>query len=199
MKKISKLSTGLLCLFCLPMLLHTLSSCSKESTMKGVDFKTMADALFSVMEADRAVYTTYVVKRSIDAGHIKPGEHWKDEDEKGTIPLPAQMFRMASERVAKGTQVFSYQLKSSWPINKQNAPQTDIEKEGFKFIEANGGVEPFYGEETIMGKKYFTAIYPDVAVSQACVDCHNNHADTPKKDFKLKDVMGGVLIRIEQK
>jgi hypothetical protein len=44
--------------------------------------------------------------------------------------------------------------------------------------------------------KYFTAVYPDPAVAPVCVSCHNEHKDTPKTDFKLGDVMGGVVIRI---
>ena len=43
---------------------------------------------------------------------------------------------------------------------------------------------------------YFTAVYPDKAVAEACVSCHNHHKDTPKRDFKLDDVMGGVVVRI---
>jgi hypothetical protein len=35
-----------------------------------------------------------------------------------------------------------------------------------------------------------------VAVSPACVKCHNNHDDTPRTDFALNDVMGGVVIRL---
>ena len=54
----------------------------------------------------------------------------------------------------------------------------------------------FYAEETLGGTKYFTAIYPDVGVAPVCVSCHNDHKDTPKRDFKLGDVMGGVVIRI---
>jgi len=46
------------------------------------------------------------------------------------------------------------------------------------------------------GKKYFTAVYADVAVSKACTSCHNGHQDSPKTDFALNDVMGGVVIRI---
>jgi hypothetical protein len=45
-------------------------------------------------------------------------------------------------------------------------------------------------------KQYFQAIYPDLAVSQACVDCHNGHLLSPKRDFKLNDVMGGIAITI---
>ncbi len=43
---------------------------------------------------------------------------------------------------------------------------------------------------------YFTAVYADVAVAPVCTSCHNEHKDSPKRDFKLGDVMGGVVIRI---
>ena len=61
---------------------------------------------------------------------------------------------------------------------------------------ANAGKAPFYGEETLGGVKYFTAVYADIAVAAACVDCHNEHRETPRTDFKLGDVMGGVVLRI---
>ena len=54
----------------------------------------------------------------------------------------------------------------------------------------------YYGEEILGGQKYFTAVYPDIAVSKACVTCHNDHLDSPKKDFKIGDTMGGLVIRI---
>ena len=34
------------------------------------------------------------------------------------------------------------------------------------------------------------------ARATACANCHNEHADSPKKDFKEGDIMGGVVIRI---
>ena len=178
-------------------LITIITGCSKAPVQAGIAPNDMADALFAVMEADRATYTKTVVKRMHDhhpKDVMKASEHWQDEA--SNIPLPAQMFRMASERVAKKDVKVSYQLKSSWPINKQNLPKSETEKEGFAFIEGNGGAEPFYKEEDISGKKYFTAVYADVAVSDACVNCHNNHQDTPRSDFKLNDTMGGVVIRI---
>jgi hypothetical protein len=48
----------------------------------------------------------------------------------------------------------------------------------------------------VVNQTYFQAIYADRAVSQACVDCHNTHPHSPKKDFKLGDVMGGLVIEI---
>ena len=64
-----------------------------------------------------------------------------------------------------------------------------------EFVAANKG-KNYYGEETLGGKAYFTAVYADTAIATACVSCHNEHKDTPRKDFKMGDVMGGVVIRI---
>lgn len=170
------------------------TSCGEAQAAGGISPQKMADALHLVMKSDRTVYTKKVVQRLVKQDKvIKASEHWGDEQ---ALPLPAQMFRMGSELVAEDPNAgFSYSLQSIWPINKQNAPKTDIEKEGLKFLNDNPG-QNFYGEEELGGVKYFTAVYPDVAVAAACVDCHNDHKDTPKSDFKLGDTMGGVVIRI---
>ena len=171
-----------------------LAACGGSSTpSSGVSPQKMADALFAVMEADRTVYTKNVVNRLVkEEKVIKASEHWQDDK---ALPLPAQMFRFGAERVAEKGADFSYSLLSLWPINKQNAPKTDAEKDGLQYIFDNPG-ENFYKEESLGGTTYFTAVYPDVAVSPACVDCHNDHKDTPKSDFEIGDVMGGVVIRI---
>lgn len=161
-----------------------------------VSYKDMADALHAVMESDRTVYTRLVVNRLQNEDKvIKASEHFKDEK---ALPLPAQMFRFGSEMVAEKKAGFSYSLLSLWPINKQNAAKTAAEKEGLEAVAKDPG-KPFYKEETLGKAKYFTAVYADRAVSPACVSCHNEHRDTPKKDFKLGQTMGGVVIRIPMK
>ena len=173
-----------------------LSACgSKEEAAVGIDPKIYTDSLFAVMKADRTNYTKLIIKRLGPAGSgvIKPDEKWQDHDN-GAL-LPAQMFRAGAEAVADITDDFTYSLQSLWPINKQNAPKTPMEKEGLQYIVDNPG-ESFYGTEELGGKKYYTAVYPDVAVATPCVTCHNEHKDTPKTDFKMGDVMGGVVIRV---
>ncbi|MEW6158471.1 MAG: DUF3365 domain-containing protein [Verrucomicrobiota bacterium] len=172
-----------------------LNGCGKtEPTASGFSARQMADALFTVMSADRAVYTRQVVNRlQNEEKIIKASEHWKDEK---TLPLPAQMFRMGAETVAEKNPGFTYALLSLWPVNKQNAPKTEVEKTGLQFVADGKGASNFYSDEVLGGKKYFTAVFPDVAVSPACVKCHNNHDDSPRTDFQLNDVMGGVVIRI---
>jgi len=171
-----------------------LAGCTEEKSA-GIAPELYTDSLFAVMKADRTNYTKYVVKRlgPLGAGAIKPDEHWQDIPN-GTL-LPAQMFRAGAEAVAEMTDEFTYSLQSVWPINPQNAPKTPMEKEGLEFIAANPG-KNFYGTETLGDTSYFTAVYPDVAVSEACTKCHNEHKDSPRDDFKVGEVMGGVVIRV---
>jgi len=160
--------------------------------------KAMADALHLVMDSDRAVYTKKIVNRLVKKEKvIKASEHFDDDK---ALVLPAQMFRFGAEMVAKRAEDkpdvnFSYSLQSLWPINKQNTPKTDAEKAGLKFVAENKG-KNYYATETLGDVEYFTAVYADTAVAPVCVSCHNDHKDTPKRDFKLGDVMGGVVTRI---
>jgi len=160
---------------------------------KSVPMQEVADMLHAVMESDRTVYTQMVVQRLQNQEKvIRADEHFKD---KKALPLPAQMFRFGAEKVGEKTKKFSYSLLSLWPVNKQNAPRTAMEKAGLKVVAENKG-KNFYGEETLGGKKFYTAVYADTAVSPACTGCHNEHIDSPRDDFKVGDVMGGVVIRI---
>jgi hypothetical protein len=173
----------------------TVSADGSDAT---VSVKAMADALHLVMDSDRAVYTKKIVNRLVKKEKvIKASEHFEDDK---ALVLPAQMFRFGSEMAAKRAEKmddvdFSYTLQSLWPINKQNAPKTEAEKAGLKYVADNKG-KNYYTTEKLGGKTYFTAVYADTGVAPVCVSCHNKHPDTPKKDFKIGDVMGGVVIRI---
>jgi hypothetical protein len=169
-----------------------------EPGSETVSVKAMADALHIVMDSDRTVYTKKIVNRLVKKDKvIKASEHFEDDQ---ALALPAQMFRFGAELVAERSADnpdvnFTYSLQSLWPVNKQNAPKTEAEKAGLKYVADNIG-KNYYTTETLGGQKYFTAVYPDIGVAPVCVACHNAHPDTPKDDFKLGDVMGGVVIRI---
>ncbi len=172
-----------------------LTGCQDEPQAVGIKPELYTDSLFAVMKADRTNYTKLIIKRLGPAGAdaIAPKEHWQDLE--NGAPLPAQMFRAGAEAVAEMTDDFTYSLQSIWPINPQNAPRTEMEKQGLEYIAANPG-KNFYGEEKLGDTTYFTAVYPDVAVATPCVTCHNEHKDSPRTDFKIGEVMGGVVIRV---
>ena len=97
---------------------------NKKSAPSGISPQTMADALHAVMESDRTAYARQVVGRLQDEEQvILVSEHWQEDK---ALPLPSQMFRMGAEMVAEKTDGFSYALLSKWPINKKNAPETEV-------------------------------------------------------------------------
>lgn len=179
---------------CLVIVFVTMLGCGNEPKGEGgIPPRAVADALHAVMEADRTTYAKHVVNRLQDEqGVIKATEHWQDEK---TLPLPAQMFRMGSEATSKKGARFSYSLLSLWPVNKKNAAKTDAERRGLDAV-AKNPKQNFYADETLGDRKFVTAVYPDVAVAEACVNCHNKHKDSPRTDFKLGDVIGGVVVRV---
>jgi hypothetical protein len=163
---------------------------SSEVTFKPQE---MADALHAVIAADREVYALHVVQRlSTDEKLLPASANWKRE--KG-LPLPAQMLRMGSEVVQQKGAEFHYVLRSLWPINPKNAPETATEKAGLQFVSDHPETN-YYAGESLGGRRYFTAVYADIALSAACVECHNQHQQSPRRDFKSGEVMGGIVVRV---
>jgi len=173
-----------------------LCGCQKQSAEQGDEsLHRMADAVHKVLETDRAVYTQMIVNRlTLEDKVIKASEHWKEDK---ALVLPAQMFRAGAELVNEQSPGFSYALISPWAINKKNLPDTDAETKGVEKLKTDAS-KPYYLDEELGGEKYFTAVYADVAVAEACVSCHNNHKDSPRKDFKKGDMMGAIVVRIKR-
>jgi len=158
----------------------------------GIPVDIAADYIHSVIEADRANYAEHVVNRLQNVEKVvKASEKYKEDK---ALPLPSQMLRMGAQRASQPGK-FQYALVSPWAINKANSPKSEFEKKAFKALMENAD-KPFKSYETVGDKKYFMAAYPDRAVSEACVNCHNNHPESPRSDFKLGDLMGGVIVSL---
>jgi uncharacterized protein DUF3365 len=177
----------------LVLCLRLSASSAGAEDLQGIPPETVADYIHAVIEADRTFYTIHVVERMQKQGGAPAAENWRAE--KNTLPLPAQFLLEASELAEKTGSQVRYRLISLWPINPNHGPDDEGEKNGLEAVHqhpersATGMVK--LGKQT-----YFQAIYADRAVSQACIACHNAHPRSPKKDFKLNDVMGGLVIEI---
>ncbi|HAX47156.1 MAG TPA: hypothetical protein DCX78_10085 [Nitrospina sp.] len=154
--------------------------------------EVVADYLHAVLESDRTVYSKYVVNRLQSKNIAYASEHWWEEN---ALLLPVQFLLNASDLIIEKQLGFDFKLISLWPINNHNGAANEFERKGLDSVTRNP-VRPFIGVSKLGGKKYFQALYPDFAVSTACVSCHNAHPKSPKKDFKLNDVMGGVVLTI---
>ena len=184
---------SLLCIVLLVIGVATLSFGGKKSpVVRGISPARVADYVHSIIEADRTVYTTHVVNRMQEHGIVLATEHWEQGK---TLPLPAQFLQLAGQLVAQKGKGIRYRLISLWPIYRKNGPATEFERKGLKAVLANPD-HPYTGIVTSGKKQYFQAIYSDRAVAQACVSCHNAHPLSPKRDFKLNDSLGGIVITI---
>jgi len=158
----------------------------------GITLEKVADYVHAVLEADRMIYTTYIVNRMQEKGIVSAAEHWEQEN---ALPLPAQFLQHSGRLVAESGLGIRYRLIGLWPIYQRNAPATEFERKALDTLRRQPE-QPVTGFVASGKKRYFQAIYPDRAVSPACVTCHNGHPLSPKQDFKLNEVMGGIAITI---
>jgi hypothetical protein len=163
-----------------------------EGKSEGVPPETVSDYVRTVVLANRATYQKEVVERLENVENvIKASEHFKEDK---TLPLTAQMIIMSAQRLADKGGV-RYSLESLWPISKANAPKTDVEKNGLESVLKNPDT-PYRSYQTIDGKKYLLTIYSEKATSLVCVECHNKHKDSPRRDLALGEVMGGLAVYV---
>jgi len=155
-----------------------------------IEAEAAADFIHAVIEAQRTVYATNVVDFLQSSGVVDAGEHWKEDR---SLPLPAQMILEGGRLVSTKGIGLKYRLASLTPIYVWNLPQTDFERKGLEAV-VKFPKEPFKGFYQLGQQRYFQAIYADLAVSEACVKCHNAHPNSPRRDYKQDDVMGGIII-----
>jgi len=167
------------------------TSLARSSDAK-LDPAKVASQIHAIIQANRTLYATQVVSKLQAKGLITINEFWKTED---TLPLPAQFLiesgRMASEQSGG----LKYRLISLQPVYAWNAPSTQFERKGLEAVTKDPS-QPYSGYVNVGKERSFQAVFADVAVSNACVDCHNNHPKSLRKDYKLNDVMGGIVVSI---
>lgn len=148
--------------------------------------------IHAVIEASRTVYTEHVVGKLHQAGLAEAIEHWRDEN---GVPLPAQFLLESGRLVSQKNLKLSFRLASLLPTYAWNGPTTDFERKGLDAVGKDPS-KPVGGFVRIDGGRYYQAIYPDRAVTQSCVTCHNQHPNSLRRDYKIGDVMGGIIITI---
>ena len=152
--------------------------------------EVVADYVHSVLDSDRTVYARHVVNRLEERGILHSKEKWENEM---ALMLPAQFLLNSAGAIENKRLGLHFRLISLYPINPQNRPANEFEQNGLESVEVHP-IRPYIQITKVGRKKYFQAIYPDIAVTRGCVNCHNGHPASPKKIFELDDVMGGMLV-----
>ena len=190
--RVARISAGLAFLMLTLWWVAAAHSAKEDAKPVGISPEKVAGFVHAVLQAHRTIYTRQIVDRLQEKGVVTAVEHWEQEN---ALPLPAQFLQHSGRLVAESGQGIRYRLIGLSPIYQRNAPATDFERKALESLN-HAPEAPITGMVSSGRKQYFQAIYPDRAVSSACINCHNTHPLSPKRDFKLNDVMGGIAITI---
>ena len=139
--------------------------------------------------ADRQYYNSTVVKRALESG-LTVSSTYQNKDR--SIPVHTTFMKEAGQTLGvEGS--LQMELVSLTPINQANAPRDAFQREAIeRFVKGSDTSSHSFGDHK--GKESLRYMIPDIATSQTCVDCHNTQAASPRKDYRIGDVIGGLEI-----
>jgi methyl-accepting chemotaxis protein len=135
----------------------------------------------------RGYYTQNVLVKAKKAGLT--ATHAYAAEEKG-IPLPATMVHELNA-MAGGSSNSKLRLYSAYPFpwrRAEGGPRDEFEKRALDELNRNP-LEPWAGVEDVEGVRSVRYVVAD-RMQEACVNCHNSHPESPKRDWKVGDVRG---------
>ncbi|HEY1861281.1 MAG TPA: DUF3365 domain-containing protein, partial [Gemmataceae bacterium] len=142
-----------------------------------------------ILEEVNNLYSEDVVERA----KLKGVEATHDyANRKGAIPLPAtltiDLAKHISEKSESGVQV---RLYSDHPFRsrKDGGPKDDFERDALDHYRQTDDAGPFYRFEDFQGGSALRYAKAQ-RMQKTCVQCHNNHDDSTKKDWKEGEVAG---------
>jgi PAS domain S-box-containing protein len=106
----------------------------------------------------------------------------------GALPIPATMTLDLVDEIARSNPEMNLRLVSPYPFPWRKVTLDAFETEALAALQASGKDE-FMRLEDAPGGKVLRYAAP-IRLAASCVDCHNVHPDSPKRDWKEGDVRG---------
>jgi serine/threonine protein kinase len=110
----------------------------------------------------------------------------------GALPLPATFTIDAAERISKAESGMEVRLYSRYPWRPNGGPKNEFESKALAVLEQNPK-QPFHEFTEVEGRRallYATAR----RMEESCIKCHNQADRSPKKDWKIGEVVGVLKI-----
>ena len=169
-------------------LITYISQASLENTVEAS--KLNAVSIIDQYKTLRGYYVKSVIKKvkGNDTGLKISYDHKTMEN---GIPLPATLIHDMSELLSKKSgENIKLKLYSPYPFpNRAGRTIDSFGQQAMAFFDKNPD-SVFVKQEKLYGSDVVRVAVADKMVAQACVNCHNSRADTPKNDWKLNDVRG---------
>jgi len=149
-----------------------------------------------IIDDMRAFYASDVVARVLAAHQqVKPVHNYTEID--GAIPIPATLSIELGKKISAQNATVKYRFVSDFPfIGREPHPLDSFEVNALATLRR----DPKQQIVAIAGSIFDRSVrmVSPVLMAQACVNCHNTHPDSPKKDWKVGDVRGIQEITIQQ-
>lgn len=110
----------------------------------------------------------------------------------GALPLPATFTIDAGERISKGESGMQVRLYSRYPWRPNGGPKDEFERKAIAVLEQDPSKA--YHEFTELDGRRSLVYATARRMEESCVKCHNQSERSPKKDWKVGDVVGVLKI-----
>ena len=170
-----------------------------------LDLRNLSDAalhrqaadLNSVITSMRGYYASNVVGRVLASPGSTQITH-NYQSIPGAIPIPATLSLELGRVITEQQHNISYRFFSDYPF-KNRAPHMfdDFERRALSELRANPNRLISDASSTIFSDG--VRVVAPIVMGAACVDCHNTHPDSPKRDWKVGDVRGIQEVAVNQR
>ncbi len=151
-----------------------------------------ADVYTRALNEVRIWYTSEIVQRLHAKGITATADYQNHE---GAIPLPVTMSRVLSQRLVAGRSGEHLRLLSPFPFPQYEESREGMDafqRDAWKFLNQDPE-QPFFRFEQVDGRESLRFATAD-RMGEECVDCHNGHSNSPKRDWKVGEVGGMVEV-----
>lgn len=152
--------------------------------------KDSAERQAEILEEVNALYTSEVVaplRGVIDATHDYVG---RDD----AIPAPATFLTTLAEAITGSAMRVSVRHYSDYPFafREGGGPRDEFERLALARLRKDPEA-PIFEFEEVEGIPYVRYATPRI-LRQDCVDCHNTHSESTKRDWKVGEVRGALAV-----
>ena len=139
------------------------------------------------IESFRDFYTEAIVSPIVGHPWVLITEHYKDQG--GAIPIPATMTLDLVEFMSQRDKTIDARLVSDFPFPQRAERQINqFDIDALEQMRDQNLDEFFRFQSGDQGKELVYAT--PITMLPTCVTCHNNHKDSPKRDWQVGDIRG---------
>jgi adenylate cyclase len=155
-----------------------------------IRLRNEADSLASIIDTFRNYYANQVVARVLShpGGTVAAGNY---EDIPGAIPIPARLSLElgAALSASSANNHMGYRFFSDFAFYTR-APHhfDDFELDALKRLRSKKETSVYEVAGSVLDRK--VRLVTPIIMGASCVECHNTHPYSPKRDWKIGDIRG---------